>query len=119
MDTCKIDLLSSGLGGKTFEYDLDDDFFALGGDSIKCAMVSEKCGVYHISTADIFAGKTPRMIERLLIQKASSKKRPEKKNKVKVYPLTPSERGMYLEQKLNTDSTVYNLNIAAIPLSKS
>ncbi len=93
---------------------IDDDFFALGGDSIKCAMVSEKCGVYHISTADIFAGKTPRMIERLLIQKASSKKRPEKKNKVKVYPLTPSERGMYLEQKLNTDSTVYNLNIAAI-----
>ena len=28
MDTCKIDLLSSGLGGKTFEYDLGDDFFA-------------------------------------------------------------------------------------------
>ena len=28
MDTYKIDLLSSGLGGKTFEYDLSDDFFA-------------------------------------------------------------------------------------------
>ena len=93
---------------------VDDDFFALGGDSIKCAMVSEKCGIYHITTADIFAGKTPRMIERLMIQKASAKKRPEKKKKVKVYPLTPSERGMYLEQKLNENSTVYNLNIAAI-----
>ncbi|MBQ1943655.1 MAG: non-ribosomal peptide synthetase, partial [Ruminococcus sp.] len=33
---------------------VEDDFFALGGDSIKCAMVSEKCGVYKISTADIF-----------------------------------------------------------------
>ena len=28
MDTYKIDLLSSGLEGKTFEYDLSDDFFA-------------------------------------------------------------------------------------------
>ena len=93
---------------------VDDDFFALGGDSIKCAMVSEKCGVYKIATADIFAGKTPRMIERLLIQKAGKKNRVKKDKKVRVYPLTPSERGMYLEQKLNENSTVYNLNIAAI-----
>ncbi len=93
---------------------VDDDFFALGGDSIKCAMVSEKCGVYKIATADIFAGKTPRMIERLLIQKANKKDRVKKKKKARVYPLTPSERGMYLEQKLNENSTVYNLNIAAI-----
>ena len=93
---------------------VEDDFFALGGDSIKCAMVSEKCGVYKISTADIFAGKTPRMIERLLIQKASKKERVKKDKKVRVYPLTPSERGMYLEQKLNEASTVYNLNIAAV-----
>ena len=28
MDTYKIDLLSSGLGGKTFEYEEGDDFFA-------------------------------------------------------------------------------------------
>ena len=27
MDTYKIDLLSSGLGGKTFEYEIGDDFF--------------------------------------------------------------------------------------------
>ena len=93
---------------------VDDDFFALGGDSIKCAMVSEKCGVYKITTADIFSGKTPRMIERLLIQKASRKERVKKEKKARVYPLTPSERGMYLEQKINENSTVYNLNIAAI-----
>ena len=93
---------------------IDDDFFALGGDSIKCAMVSEKCGVYKIAAADIFAGKTPRMIEHLLIQKAGKKERVKKGKKARVYPLTPSERGMYLEQKLNEQSTVYNLNIAAI-----
>ena len=28
MDTYKIDLLSSGLGGKTFEYEIGNDFFA-------------------------------------------------------------------------------------------
>ena len=93
---------------------IDDDFFALGGDSIKCAMIAEECKVYHIATADIFAGKTPRMIERLLIEKATAKKVGKKKKKVKVYPLTPSERGMYLEQKMDPDSSVYNLNIAAI-----
>ncbi|WP_316637507.1 non-ribosomal peptide synthetase [uncultured Ruminococcus sp.] len=93
---------------------IDDDFFALGGDSIKCAMIAEECKVYHIATADIFAGKTPRMIERLLIEKATAKKVNKKKKKVKVYPLTPSERGMYLEQKMDPDSSVYNLNIAAI-----
>ncbi len=93
---------------------IDDDFFALGGDSIKCAMVASACEIYKISTADIFAGKTPRMIERLLIQKASKKQIKKRRTKVRVYPLTPFERGMYLEQKLDPDSTVYNLNIAAI-----
>lgn len=93
---------------------IDDDFFALGGDSIKCAMVAAECELYKISTADIFAGKTPRMIERVLIQKASKKQIKKRQEKVKAYPLTPFERGMYLEQKLDPDSTVYNLNIAAI-----
>lgn len=93
---------------------VDDDFFALGGDSIKCAMIASECEIYKITTADIFEGKTPRMIERLLITKASRKKVSKKRVKVKAYPLTPSERGMYLEQKMDPSSTVYNLNIAAI-----
>ena len=93
---------------------IDDDFFALGGDSIKCAMVSAECDIYKISTSDIFSGKTPRMIEHLLIQKASRKERVKHRKKDRIYPLTPYERGMYLEQKLNEHSTVYNLNIAAI-----
>ena len=90
----------------------EDDFFALGGDSIKCAMVASECELYKISTADIFAGKTARMIERLLIQKASKKPIERKAERAHIYPLTPFERGMYLEQKLNEDSTVYNLNVA-------
>ena len=93
---------------------IEDDFFALGGDSIKCAIVAGECAVYNISTADIFAGKTPRMIERLLIKKASQKTLVKKAEKPRMYPLTPFERGMYIEQKLDENSTVYNLNVAVI-----
>ncbi|MBR4241706.1 MAG: non-ribosomal peptide synthetase, partial [Eubacterium sp.] len=93
---------------------VDDDFFALGGDSIKCAMAASECSLYKISTSDIFAGKTPRMIERLLIKKASKKTLVKKAEKPRIYPLTPFERGMYLEQKLDENSTVYNLNVGAV-----
>ena len=93
---------------------IDDDFFALGGDSIKCAMVTSDCAIYKISTADIFSGKTPRMIERQLIKKASRKQIVKKAETPRIYTLTPFERGMYLEQKLNEKSTVYNLNVALI-----
>lgn len=49
MDTYKIDLLSSGLGGKTFEYEIGDDFFAeIGGliqrGSIHTAVVCLSAG---------------------------------------------------------------------------
>ena len=93
---------------------IDDDFFALGGDSIKCVMVAIACELYQLSTADIFAGKTPRMIERLLLQKASEKQVRRHRIKTTKYPLTPFERGMYLEQKMEPDSTVYNLNVSLI-----
>ena len=35
-----------------------------------------------------------------------------RKNPDGVYPLTASERGMYLEQKLDENSISYNLNVA-------
>lgn len=91
---------------------IDDDFFTLGGDSIKDAMVSAECSVYKISISDIFMWKTPRMIERLLLKKSGTKAVVRKAERPRVYPLTTYERGMYLEQKLNENSTVYNLNIA-------
>ncbi len=91
---------------------IDDDFFALGGDSIKSAMVARECSFYSVSIKDIFEGKTPRGIERQLLKNASAGAMRHIKKKLLLYPLTPSERGMYIEQKLNGQSTVYNLNIA-------
>ena len=91
---------------------IDDDFFALGGDSIKSAMTARECELYFVTIADIFKGKTPRGIEKILLKKASQKSNSAKKEKTLFYPLTPSERGMYIEQKLNEKSVVYNLNLA-------
>ena len=91
---------------------IDDDFFALGGDSIKSAMTARECELYFVSIADIFKGKTPRGIEKILLKKAAMKTNSDKKEKPLFYPLTPSERGMYIEQKLNENSVVYNLNLA-------
>ena len=92
---------------------IDDDFFSLGGDSIKAAMTARECSLYFVSIADIFKGKTPRGIEKELLKKAARNIDTDKKEKPLFYPLTPFERGMYIEQKLREDSTVYNLNIAA------
>ncbi|MBQ8981174.1 MAG: amino acid adenylation domain-containing protein [Eubacterium sp.] len=91
---------------------VDDDFFALGGDSIKSAMVCSECTLYRLSSADIFAGKTPRAIERILLEKAAKTPALKRGERMRIYPLTPMERGMYLEQKLDENSTVYNLNLA-------
>ena len=94
---------------------IDDDFFALGGDSIKSAMVVTECQLNILKSADILSAKTPRNIERILLNRETSQKTVvPKTHKPKIYPLTSSERGMYLEQKLDENSTVYNLNISAV-----
>ena len=93
---------------------IDDDFYALGGDSIKSAMIARECEAYHLSTAVILAGKTPRGIEHMIKRSAQKAFVVRKENKPKVYPLTSSERGMYLEQKLYPDSVSFNLNIGVM-----
>lgn len=90
---------------------IDDSFFALGGDSIRSAAAAAECAEFGIRTADIFAGSTPREIEKKVLNRASSAKLTRKQQREKVYPLTPYERGMYLEQKMSPDSTVYLLNL--------
>ncbi len=90
---------------------VDDSFFALGGDSIRAAVAAAECSAFGIHTSDIFAGKTPRGIEQIMLGKASGMRLTRKAQRETVYPLTPYERGMYLEQKMSPDSTVYLLNL--------
>ena len=90
---------------------VDDDFFALGGDSIKTAMLARRCEDLKLSAAAVFEGRTPRAIERILKSASEETQIVKKEKKENVFPLTPSERGMYLEQKLSEASTSYNLDL--------
>lgn len=91
-----------------------DDFLALGGDSIsavRLACIAEKTG---ITPEQVFSGKTPeKMAELCSAASACDEDWVLDKNR-KAYPLTPSETGMYIEQKLNPSSVEYNINSSLV-----
>ena len=86
---------------------INDDFFALGGDSLLAMNLQLDCGLPGLSTEMIFAGKTPRRIAEKLLSSAPAAAFAAEK--LSEYPLNPFERGMYIEQKLTPGSTMYNL----------
>ncbi len=95
---------------------IDDDFFALGGDSVRAAGLMTRIKGLPVAIADIYSGKTVRKITEIMnINGAAGASSDAPVNAaaagVTKYPLTPMERGMYLEQKLDPDSISYNLNI--------
>ncbi|MCQ2790217.1 MAG: amino acid adenylation domain-containing protein, partial [bacterium] len=86
---------------------LNDDFFMLGGDSIKTIMLLEECNL-GLSPADIMIAKTPKNIAELI-------KNNETKTEIKhydfqaEYELTDSEKGVYLEWQQDKTKTAYNI----------
>ena len=96
---------------------IDDDFFALGGDSIKAAGLQELIGDLPLTPADLYQGKTVRVITEKLKDRKAARDRGDnlpvsaRAADVKQYPLMPMERSMYLEQKIHPESISYNLNI--------
>lgn len=94
---------------------VNDDFFMIGGDSIKAIRLAGDCKETGVSVEMIFNGRTPKEIA-VLLEKGQSKKRVIKTSKRTdgISLLTPSECGMYLEQKMEPESTEYNLNIGIV-----
>lgn len=96
---------------------LDDDFFALGGDSVKAAGLLSFLQDLPLAGADLYMATTVRKLSEIIASRTASVKEQENlpvnaaSAKVTHYPLTPMERGMYLEQKLSPESVSYNLNI--------
>ena len=97
---------------------LDDDFFAMGGDSVKAAgLLTLLHNSLPFSAADLYTGKTVRRLSEMIAERGGAAAQKEDipvsaaAAGVTEYPLTPMERGMYLEQKLHPDSISYNLNI--------
>lgn len=83
---------------------IDDDFFMLGGDSIKVMQLQNECGLAGISTKVIFDGKTPRGISKILenIKTENHAVRSD-------YPITQTQYGIFVECSANPDATVYNI----------
>ncbi len=96
---------------------IDDDFFSLGGDSIKVAALQTEVKELSLTTTDIYMGKTVRSIAGMTGSKDASSLKTEMSalNAASAgkteYPLSDMERGMYLEQKLFPGSVSYNVNI--------
>ena len=105
-----------------------DDFFALGGDSIKVLQLLEVLRKEHsltLSTADILSAGTPEKIAAAPTAKRSGGDAPASDAPARpqsgagihgrsdaapsVYPLTSAQRGVYFECMENPESTAYNI----------
>lgn len=86
---------------------INDNFFSLGGDSLLAMSLQAECGIAALSSDIIFSGKTPKEIGAKLEQ--ADEPETYERNVLTEYPLNPFETGMYLEQKLNPESRMYNL----------
>ncbi|MGN0538116.1 MAG: amino acid adenylation domain-containing protein, partial [Acutalibacteraceae bacterium] len=87
---------------------INDDFFALGGDSIKVMRLQNMCGMAGLSTAIIFEEKTPAKIAAVLENAGADIFAECQAEKKKLYPLTPSQMGVYLACVQNPNGTMYN-----------
>ena len=89
------------------EIGIDDDFFALGGDSIKVLELMEADALIE-SPAQVLSGRTPRGIAALWAG-AARERIPHLEPLPEVTPLTDSQRGVYLECITSPGSVMYNV----------
>ena len=88
----------------TEQVGIDDDFFALGGDSIRVMKLASQCPELNLTSKMIYSGKTPRAIAEECIKAGSAKKR-EKKS---TYPLSGAQTGIYVESVSHDGEALYN-----------
>ncbi len=85
----------------------DDDFFLLGGDSIKAIETVNALEDLPVSLEVFFEGKTPAGIARL-IENGGSGDVPFEKVQKDAYPLTSSQLGVYFQVVKNPETLMYN-----------
>lgn len=86
---------------------INDDFFALGGDSIKAMRLQNECENLNLSTETIFENKTPKMIGKI-VDNNTEDIYADCFEKRESYDLTDSQMGVYLECIKNPEGTMYN-----------
>ena len=93
---------------------IHDDFYELGGDSLKAIELISTCELPGLSTAEVFQGRTPEKIA-VLYEKALAENvggTPEERNAKsmeEVHPLTTEQLYMVDYQLYTPASTMYNL----------
>ncbi|MBR5337150.1 MAG: amino acid adenylation domain-containing protein [Lachnospiraceae bacterium] len=83
---------------------IDDDFFAMGGDSIRVMKLVTACPELDLSSKMIYSGRTPRKIAESCIASGSARVREKKE----VYPLSASQMGIYIESMNRDGEALYN-----------
>ncbi|MCQ2788823.1 MAG: amino acid adenylation domain-containing protein [bacterium] len=94
------------------EVGIDDNFFTLGGDSIKVLYLLKLIQKYNLSPKDIFEAQTPREISAFIESGIDIKNSQEKlspQEKLDVYPTTDSEFRIFSYQEKEPSSTKYNI----------
>nr|BFD32033.1 hypothetical protein GTC16762_16510 [Pigmentibacter ruber] len=90
---------------------IDTNFFRVGGNSLKAIQIVTRLAKdYDIEVSDIFHHKTVRNICKNI--KKSNLKYEIKKTSLQKYPLTNSQRGIYLASIIDQSSTIYNIPLA-------
>ncbi len=83
---------------------IDDDFFLLGGDSIRVMKLALACPDLEITSKLVYKEKTPRSISAALEKSGTIKQRIKNDS----YPLSSSQLGMYIESMNRDGEAVYN-----------
>lgn len=84
---------------------VNDDFFALGGDSIKVVMLQEELEDFRLSSARIFSLRTPKAIAASAGDEDRIAFTYEEKS---AYPMTDAQLGIYLANMQDPQSLEYN-----------
>ena len=85
----------------------DEDFFTLGGDSIRVMKLQNLCPELHLQARTIYAGRTARGIAREI--EACASETAETYEEREYYPITENQRGVYIDWEMNRDTTQYNI----------
>ena len=94
------------------EVGIDDNFFTLGGDSIKILHLLELIQKYNLTPKDIFKTQTPREISAFIETGIDIKSNQEKlspQEKSDIYPATDGEFRIFSYQEKEPNSTKFNI----------
>ncbi|GEM_PF-288012 len=91
---------------------IEDDFFALGGDSIKALKLIACSQLKGLSLDTVFNGKTPKNLA-ALANKSSASSAAGSCNYPAVCPLNAAQLGVYLECVEKPNSVKYNISVRA------